>query len=196
MFILSLRKLLENRYFTISLFFLYIVLYFLIYGRFGWNDTDEGFILASSWRIFKGQIPYRDFILIYPPLSYLVHSVTFFIIPDNYQIIFERLLCYIFFAFSSYYAAATIEHIFKLSKLGLDKFLLATIGFVLSVNNFPPMPWYTVDGVFFGSIGIFLIVRYGSTFSNVIGMLFLFLSALCKQPFYLMPIAGILYIII
>jgi len=168
----------------------------LFYGRYGWNDTDEGFILASSWRIFNGQVPYKDFILIYPPLSYLAHSLTFYIIPDNYQIIFERLLFYVSLAVSSYFAATTIEYLFRISKSGLDKFILATVGFVLSVHSFPPMPWYTVDGIFFGSIGIYLIVRYDYISTEIAGILFLFLSALCKQPFYIMPFAGLFYILV
>ena len=194
---LSISQFLFNRrYFTATIFVLYVLLYFLIYGKYGWNDTDEGFILASSWRIFNGQVPYRDFILIYPPLSYLAHSITFYIIPDNYQIIFERFLFYFSIAVSSYFAASAIEYVFTISKSGLDKYLLATIGFILSVHTFPPMPWYTVDGVLFSSIGIFLIVRYEKLPMELTGIFLLFLSALCKQPFYLMPFAGLFYILI
>jgi len=191
-----LRKIIEYRYFTLSLFIFYIIIQFLVNGRYGWNDGDEGYFLAQSWRIFNGQLPYRDFIIISTPLSGFIHSISLFIVPGNYQVIFERLLFYIFLAASSYFGAAAIDHVFKISKNGLDKYLLATVGFAFTLWNWPPMPWYTVDGVLLSSIGVFFIVRDEKKVFDIIGMLFLFLAALCKQPFYLMPVAGLLFIII
>src|SRR5437868_2870087 len=34
--------------------------YFWLIGRYGWSDTDDGFVLASGWRVHLGQTPYRD----------------------------------------------------------------------------------------------------------------------------------------
>jgi hypothetical protein len=176
------------------LFIVFVVSYALNYSFFGYDDADGGYTLALSWRIFNGEIPYKDFILVRPPLSPLFHSLTLLIIPDNYQMIFDRFFCYFLFASSSLLGALTIDKVFNLKELKLNPCLLATIGFVFSVGSFPAMAWHTVDAVFFASIGVFILVCSSSIKSVVLGVFFLFLSALCKQPFYLMPFAGIFFI--
>jgi hypothetical protein len=176
------------------LFASYVVCYFFLYGFYGYNNADDGYVLAFSWRIFNGEIPYKDFILVKPPLSPILHSLTLFLLPDTYQIIFERFLFYLSMALSSLFGSLTLRHVFKFEDLDVDPYLLATIGFVFSVNHFPPMPWQTVDGIFFASLGIYILARYANSYSIGLGILSLFLSALCKQSFYLMPVAGIVYV--
>jgi len=80
------------------LFILFVTFYALYYSFYGYDDADGGYTLALSWRICNGEFPYRDFILVRPPLSPLFHSLPLFILPDNYQIIFDRFLCYLLFA--------------------------------------------------------------------------------------------------
>jgi hypothetical protein len=165
-----------------------------LYGFYGYNNADDGYVLAFSWRIFNGEIPYKDFILVKPPLSPILHSLTLYLLPDAYQIIFERFLFYLSMALSSLFGSLTLCHVFNFEELDIDPYLVATLGFVFSVNHFPPMPWQTVDGIFFASLGCYLLVRYANYYSIVLGILSLFLSALCKQSFYLMPVAGIVYV--
>jgi len=186
----------KRSYISIIIFMIFIIIYFLFYAFYGFNDADDGFTIALSWRVFNGAIPYKDFILVRPPLSPLFHTLTLYLVPDNYQIIFERFLFYFLLALSSLFGSLSIDKAFKLKEFQISPYLLATVGFVLSVRNFPPMPWHTVDGIFFASLGIFILVRFTTSYSIIFGMLFLFFSALCKQPFYLMPLAGIAYTII
>lgn len=176
------------------LFIFFVFFYALSYSFYGYDDADGGYTLALSWRIFNGEFPFRDFILVRPPLSPLFHSLPLFIIPDNYQIIFDRFFCYLLFASSSLLGALCIDKALNLKEFKLNPYLLATIGFVFSVGSFPAMAWHTVDGIFFASIGVFILVCRTSIHSVVFGMLFLFLSAICKQPFYLMPFIGIIFI--
>jgi hypothetical protein len=176
------------------LFILFIIFYFLFYGCYGLDDADGGYTLALSWRIFNGEIPYRDFILVRPPLSPFFHSLPMYIVPANYQIISERLFSYLLFATSSLFGALTVDKVFRPKGFIINKYLLALTGFVFSVHNWPPMAWHTVDGIFFASIGIYILVCFSSLYSVVSGILFLFLSALCKQPFYLLPVAGIVFV--
>ncbi len=178
------------------LFILFVTFYALYYSFYGYDDADGGYTLALSWRIFNGEIPYRDFILVRPPISPLLHALPLFIIPDNYQLIFDRFFCYILFASSSLFGALSIDKVFNLKEFKLHPYLLATLGFVFSVGSFPSMAWHTVDAIFFASIGVYILVCRPSLYFIVLGMLFLFLSALCKQPFYLMPFAGVAFIFI
>ena len=182
----------SRKYYPI-LFTSFIIAYFFLYAFYGYNDADDGYILALSWRVFNGEIPYKDFIYIRPPFTPFFHSLPLYIIPENYQIIFERFLSFLFMALSSLFCSLSIERVFK-NEIKINFYLLATIGFVYSAHNFSPMPWYTVDGVFFASLGIYLLIRSSTLPSIFLGILFLFFSALCKQPFYLMPFAGIVYV--
>jgi hypothetical protein len=176
------------------LLFLLVVVYFIYYGFYGYDDADYGYTLALSWRIINGELPYRDFFMVRPPFSPILHSVSLLLIPENYQLLFDRLLFYVLIALSSVFGALTINETFKNDKF--NPYLLASVGFVFSTHNFPPMAWHTVDAVFFSSLGAFLIVKSKSITSICFGMLFLFLAALCKQPFYLLPVVGLIYIFI
>lgn len=183
----------KNKKFSI-LFIFFVVFYSLYYAPFGYDDADGGWTLALSWRIFNGEIPYRDILLVRPPLSPFFHMLPFYVVPDNYQVIFDRVFTYLLFALSSLFGALTLDKVFRLKDFKLNTYLLATIGFVFSVHNFPAMAWHTVDAVFFASIGIYILVCFSSIYSICFGILFLFLSALCKQPFYLMPFAGVIFV--
>lgn len=185
----------KHRHFII-LFIIIVFSYFLLYAFAGYNDADDGYVLALSWRVFNGEVPYRDFISIRPPLSPVFHSLPLHFIPANYQILFERFLFYVLVALSSLFGALTLNTVFRFKDYQIDPYLLAAAGFVFSVHNFPPMPWYTVDGIFFASLGIFILARYSGYYAIFSGILFLFLSALCKQPFYLMPFVGIGFVTI
>ena len=176
------------------IFTLFVISYAILYSLDGFDDADRGYTLALSWRIFNGEIPYRDIILVRPPFSPLFHSIFLYFIPDNYEIIFDRYFCYFLFAASSLFGALSINKVFNLKSINLNPYLLATIGFVFSVHNYPAMGWHTIDAIFFASIGIYILVNNSTVYSVIFGILFLFFSGLCKQPFYLMSVLGILYV--
>ena len=154
---------------------------------------DNGWTLATSWRILNGEIPYKDILLIRPPLSPIFHSIILSLVPPTVQLIFSRLLFYILMALTAFFASSILN---KTYKLNIDTYLLATIGFVFSVHNFPPMAWHTVDAVFFSVLGLYILTRKDSYLSLFFGMLFMFFAALCKQPFYLIPLLGIFYVLL
>jgi hypothetical protein len=136
--------------------------------------------------MYNGEVPYKDFVLIRPFISPLIHSTFLHIVPENHQVIFERYLFYILVALSSLFCSLSICKIYKL----VDPFLLASLGFVLSVSNFPPMAWHTVDGIFFASLAFyFLTLGYADLF-----LPFLLLSTLCKQSFFPLLLVGLFVI--
>lgn len=185
----------KKSYLFVSLFWLIVVGYFFLYGCYGINDADDGFTLALSWRIFNGEIPYRDFILVRTPFSPVFHVLTLYLIPENYQVVFERFLFYAMMGLSSLFGAFALSNAFQDDEdMQLDPYVLAAMGFIYSVGSFSPMPWHTVDGVLFASAGALLLTRSLSFGSITFGMLLLTLAALCKQSFYLVPLVGLLYI--
>lgn len=176
-------------------FFFTIVLYIILYAPYGFTEGDDGFISALAWRIYNGEIPYKDFIYVRPPVTILQHTLPFFILPLDLIIISERVLFYISLGASCYFASKTISSLVDLKKYHLNVYLIASVGYIFSVNSFAPMAWHTIDGIFFGSIGIYFLVARKTVVSTAIGMVFLLLSALTKQSFYLMPIAGFGYLL-
>ena len=70
------------------------ILYFFIYGgfwvRYGFDTDDGGFILALSKRIIDGELPYKDFIYIRPPLTIYIHALSFLF--GDYTFYADRLL--------------------------------------------------------------------------------------------------------
>ena len=130
------------------IFTLFVISYAILYSLDGFDDADRGYTLALSWRIFNGEIPYRDIILVRPPFSPLFHSIFLYFIPDNYEIIFDRYFCYFLFAASSLFGALSINKVFNLKSINLNPYLLATIGFVFSVPNYPATAWHTIDAIF------------------------------------------------
>ena len=178
------------------LFFFTVVLYIILYAPYGFTDGDDGFITALSWRIYNGEIPYKDFIYVRPPVTILLHTLPFYILPQDLIIISERVLFYISLGVSCFFASKTISSFVDLKKYQLDVYLVASIGFIFSVNSFTPMAWHTTDGILFGSIGIYFLIARKSISSACAGMVFLLLSALTKQSFYLMPFAGLGYLLL
>jgi hypothetical protein len=172
-------------------FLLLPFIYFILYGRFGINETDGGFITALSYRITRGAVPYRDFVWIRPPFTLYFHALILSLLPSNVAFISERLIFYLMIAAYCFLSALTVERYFPLEQFRIGRYQLSAIFFVFSAHNFPPMPWYTVDGIAFSALGIFLIAARNSVFSSVMGIVALELAALTKQSFYPMPLVGI-----
>jgi hypothetical protein len=63
-----------------------------------WNRghylMDDGFILAFGWRIWNGEVPYRDFIFHKTPLSLYLHSL-WLLLPNNLTYLAPRFGFYL-----------------------------------------------------------------------------------------------------
>src|ERR1039457_6609581 len=80
------------------------VVYFVVFGRYGYSDTDDGFMTGFVWRVFNGATIYKDFIYVRTPLTPLIHAGIMHLVPLNYYIVSERALFYITVLFYSYLA--------------------------------------------------------------------------------------------
>lgn len=165
------------------------LLYLAAFGKYGYSDTDHGFIQGLSWRILQGQIPYIDFIYVRPPLSLYLHMPPLLL---PHPVWAERLIFYLFMAVTVWVSTRTIQIHFDFQAIGLSPSIFAIIAFIISVHNFPPEPWHTIDGILFASIGTYSIVVGKPSFKSFIGLTFLLVAALCKQSFYPLPILGII----
>ena len=51
-----------------------------IYVPLGHLPTDYDYVLAHSWRIYRGEIPYKDFVYTKLPLGLSLHSAVFLLL--------------------------------------------------------------------------------------------------------------------
>jgi hypothetical protein len=179
---MNLRKVI-NRIPAVSIAFLIIVpiIAHLLFSSLGFNPTDDGFTLAYSRRIIEGQIPHRDFIIIRPFLSPLIH-IPFVLWGGDYTYLLSRLFVWFQFACISWAGVFVIEKGLGFSFRKLEKVCLALISLAVSVHTFRTMAWHTIDGLFFISIGL---VSYfaGKKHGKLIGYSLIGMAYLCKQNF-------------
>ncbi len=166
------------------------VYYAFHYVPYGMDTTDFGFFYGYPWRIVVGETPYRDFMYINPALPLYWHSIWMSLAPESWQVLAGKLVFWLEMLAASWFGALFLARIFDFKKLGLPPALMAVVSFVWGVHSFPAMPWHTVDGVFFGSAGLYAAVCGFPFLAGILSMA----SLLTKQSFLFMPIATIVVV--
>ena len=162
---------------------------------FGFEDTDTGYIFGSSWNIYNGQLPHRDFIYTRPAIPAYFHSI-FLYISETYGYILDRAFFYIQIFCYSFLGAKLLSEKFKITSKAVLYFI-ATLSAIVSIHNYPPMGWNTIDGIFFSVIGLYFILKVKtSAFQIFIGAMILMLGVFSKQSFYFMPIFLCTYLLL
>lgn len=171
-------------------------LYVALIGRFGWSDTDDGFILGYAWRVLNGEVPYRDFVSVRPPLSMYLHALWFWLLPERLVYVGARYVYVLQLMLSAVLAMRLVRDQLGKDDRGAGAMpwgLLTLLGFALSAGALTPMPWHTVDGIFFAMLALFLVAK-PSRMGLVLGALALFLACMAKQSFY--PLIALFVIIL
>ncbi|MBL7774819.1 MAG: hypothetical protein JNK89_02390 [Saprospiraceae bacterium] len=159
------------------LFFALPLGYCWCYAPFGINETDGGFITGLAWQLLSGKNLYTDVVYVRPPLPVWLRAVELYLLPENWAVLGERWLFYWKVAAYAWLGAAVLS-------TGAQQWRLAVWAFVMSAHCYPAAAWHTVDGLLFGSLGLWLWFRgrgAGAAFGSgtaVAAML------LCKQSFY------------
>lgn len=165
---------------------------FALTGFNGYHPTDDGLIYSWSWRIFNGELPYRDFIYIRTPLTLYLHTVWLWL-PEGWQIPAGRLAYYIEMIAV---VGAPLAWAVRTGRLRSDgrTMALVVIGLAFALHNFQPMPWYTVDGLLLGSVALTatLCSRTSTSLRSAIlwrgvASAAVVLAMLCKQNFAVLP---------
>jgi len=166
---------------------------FAVNGFNGYHPTDDGLIYSWSWRIFNGEVPYRDFIYIRTPLTLYLHT-TWLWLPDGWQIPAGRLAYYLemigVVAFPLAWAVRTGCVRTDVRSIGL-----VVMGLAFALHSFPPIPWYTVDGLLFGSAALTALLwsrtidsSRSAVWWRAAASAAVALSVLCKQNFAVLPL--------
>ena len=131
-----------------------LCMYAVCYAPYGMDTTDFGFFYGYPWRLLQGQVPYRDFYFITPPAALYWHAFWLAVTPDGIAVLAGKLGFLAELAAAAWMGARYLAHVFDCERMEFPLPLLVALGFVWSVHSFPPMPWHTVDGVFFGSASL------------------------------------------
>lgn len=162
----------------------------LLFSSYGFNPTDEGFVLSTSNRLLHGQIPHIDFSSV-RPVGYAFLHIPELLFSKNYVYLISR---FEFWLEQVLIAFLWIRFLLVVTKneIGtLSKYLLVIIVFILNVHYFPCYALHTVDGLFMCIIGLNIIISNKKY--NYLGFLFIGFAALCKQNFILFLPFSILF---
>lgn len=190
----SFLKILHNNQFKL-LFFILLIVYIFLYMPFGFEDGDMGSIMGISWSMYNGYFPHRDFVYIKPAMAPFFHSLPLYI-TEEYGYLINRAGYFLQVFTYSYLAANILIKTFKVQNNNLVYFI-AILGAMLSIHNYAPMPWNTIDGLFFSSIGAyFLIGDNTKLYKIMLAAFFISLGVLCKQSFYFIPVFLSIYLVL
>ncbi|HBS87639.1 MAG: hypothetical protein A2W91_15355 [Bacteroidetes bacterium GWF2_38_335] len=155
----------------------------------GFNPSDDGVVLAQSYRIINGEVPHTDFISIRPVFSGLLHTIHFYS-PLPLQISARWFVILEFFLYSLIWVFFIMKLI-PFNEIGRKKMyfaILLMICFVFNLSMYNLYPWTTIDAILFSSAGILLWLngrqKHGLRWLSISAGLFLLaISALCRQNF-------------
>jgi hypothetical protein len=172
----------------ISFLVLIPLLAHVLFSWMGFTPTDEGFTLAYSRRLLDGQVPHRDFIIIRPCLSPLIH-VPFVFFGGAYTFWLSRLFVWFQLACISWFWVLIINRMMKFPFSRGQAFLAAIISFAATAHSKHLTAWPTIDGLFFIAIGLVLCIK-GRQIHKLLGYFLVGLAPLCKQNFiFVVPLS-------
>lgn len=164
------------------LFFSIVLAYCLLYAPFGVNETDGGFLSGLAWQVLSGKTLYHDIIYVRPPLPVWMRALEIKLLPETWSVLGERYFFYFKVALYTWFASDLLAK-------GSRRWLLAMLGFVVSVHSYPACAWHTIDGIFFSVLALWL---YAGTHKRMavmvlkagLGGIAFTAALLCKQSFY------------
>lgn len=174
-----------------------LLFYYIDYvEKEGFNPSDDGVVLAQSFRIINGEIPHKDFIAIRPVFSGILHSIHFFIpAPLEISARWFTMIQYFIYSFVWIYILLKILNIkirnrFAFLAISLS---IGLFSFLLNLNKYNLFPWTTVDAIFlsvFGFMFLFTTTRIQQNKSKkllytIAGLFFISLAAITRQSFVL-----------
>jgi hypothetical protein len=160
-------------------------------GPHGLDLRSDGYLLTLAARVLDGQVPYRDFSYIRPPLPIFLQAALLATVPD-YGILASRWYFAGQVALILLAAAALLARVEPRpgarAGLALGGTLLALTG------GLSPMPWHTVDGTCFSLLATWALVlalERGRPGLAALGGLAAGAAALSKQGFVVVALAGL-----
>jgi hypothetical protein len=162
-----------------------------LFSRYGFNPTDEGFVLSATNRVMHGQIPHVDFSSV-RPLGYSYLHIPELLFSKKHFFLISR---FVFWLEQVLIAFLWIRVIQKITKLGISRtnnYILVVITLIFNVHYFPCSVLHTIDGLLLCLMGLNLV--HSSKKYAAAGFFFIGFAALCKQNYLIMlPVTAALF---
>ncbi|WP_236808619.1 hypothetical protein [Amycolatopsis albispora] len=152
-------------------------------GRFGFHPSDQGFVLAQSWRILHGEIPHADIVSARPLASALLHTVDFFV-PGPLFVV-SGVLSMLELTVATVALAALVTRRPVLT-WGPGFTALVAAAALVNLNGFPMMAWHTIDGIALVACGAWALdtgLRSGRAWPRRLGLFLFGVAGFVKQGF-------------
>ncbi|MBB5916592.1 hypothetical protein BJY24_005504 [Nocardia transvalensis] len=118
--------------------------------RFGFNPTDQGFVVAQSWRLLHGEIPHRDLISARPLGSGYLHIIDF-ALPAPLLLSSTFVPCLQLIIATVVLAAWTSG--VGVLRWGPVRTAVVASAAVINIHLFGMTSWHTIDGIFLIAVG-------------------------------------------
>lgn len=163
----------------------------VLFSKYGFNPTDEGFVLSATNRVLHGQIPHIDFSSV-RPLGYAYLHIPELLISKTYFFLVSR---FVFWLEQVLIAFLWIRFLLNYSKQEISlfsKYILIVLCFSFNVHYFPCSVLHTIDGLLMCLIGFNIIISEKKW--NFFGFFFIGFASLCKQNYLvILPFALFLF---
>ena len=152
------------------------------YSWIGFTPTDDGWMLAIARRLIDGQIPYRDFIFVFPPLSAIL-EIPLVLFGGDYVLWLSRLWGWITIGAVCWLWSGRVD---LPGNSFSTRYALYACACLMTAHTFPVMAWHSLDGMLLISLAVCLAGR--NTPNSLRTAFFLTgLAALCRQNFAIFP---------
>jgi hypothetical protein len=123
-------------------------------GRRGFFPFDQAIVFDGSYRELSGQIPYKDFLVPFGPVTFWLHSLFFGIFGVNYQAYVAG--AGVVNVAATLAAMLTVKVVFP-----RPRFLPLVAGVLTAVWFYPPFgtPWADQTAFFFALLAIAVVIR-------------------------------------
>lgn len=150
-------------------------------GRFGFNPTDDGFVLGQSARLLAGEVPHADIVSPRPLGSAYLHIVDW-LLPTPPLLTSRALMA--LEVMSTVVLFATMFFGAPFWSWPVRNFLLVAAATLISLHSFPLMALHTIDGLFLSTAGLATLSAMPLSRRRLaIGMLLIGVAVLVKQSF-------------
>lgn len=160
--------------------------------RFGFNPTDQGFVVAQSWRLLHGELPHVDIVSARPLGSAYLHIVDIIlpgpvfitsVVIATFQMVISTVLL------ASWLTGTRVRN-WSVLRTGC-----VSAAALVNVHLFPMNAWHTIDGIFLTAGGLWALDRgleLDRAYLYRAGLFLLGFAAITKQSFVPAVAVGIL----
>ncbi len=128
-----------------------------MFSKFGFNPTDEGFVLSASNRLMHGQIPHVDFSSV-RPLGYAYLHIPELLFSKTHVFLMSRFIFWLEQVLIAYFWISIIIRYSNTEVTLFLKYTLIIICFLFNVHYFPASVLHTIDGLLLSVLGIYFII--------------------------------------